>query len=96
MLFYVLALFGAYMVNSFLSFAATGAFKISYMGIGPTEVRVVFIVINTLIIFLGKTHIAKVLPYVLIFSTFGLFVTVYGTQKKIWKIDMEGKSEDKK
>ncbi len=39
MLFYILALFGAFMVNSFLSFAATGQFRISYMGVGPTEIR---------------------------------------------------------
>ena len=50
MLFYILALFIAFMINSFLSFAATGEFRISYMGIGPTEIRLVFIIINTVII----------------------------------------------
>ncbi|MEM7396203.1 MAG: CDP-alcohol phosphatidyltransferase family protein, partial [Verrucomicrobiota bacterium] len=93
MLFFVLALFGAFMVNSFLSFSATGEFKISYLGIGPTEVRIVFIVINTLIILFGQTHIARALPYVLVLSTFGLFITVYRTQKRIWDIDMNNKEE---
>jgi len=94
MLFYILALFGAYMVNSFLAFAATGTFRISYLGIGPTEIRLLFIVVNALIVFFGKTHMARVLPFVLVFSTFGLFVTVYSTQKQIWRLDMERKKNE--
>lgn len=97
MIFYILALFGAFMVNSFLSFAATGAFRISYMGIGPTEVRLIFIIANTLIIFLAdKFQIARVLPFVLTGAVFALFVTVYQTQKQLWKIDMENKRNAEK
>ena len=91
MQFFVLALFGAFMVNSFLSFSATNTFRISYLGIGPTEIRILFIAVNTMIIYFGKTYIAQALPYVLVGATFGLFVTVYHTQKNIWKIDMEKK-----
>ena len=95
MLFYILALFGAFMVNSFLSFAATGAFKISYMKIGPTEVRLIFIIANALIIiFADNFEIARVLPFVLVGATFALFVTVYQTQKQLWKIDMETKERE--
>ena len=97
MLFYILALFGAFMVNSFLAFAATGKFKISYMGVGPTEIRLVFIIANTLIIFLyDKIDIPRVLPYVLGGAAFFLFVTVYKTQKMLWKIDMENKKNAEK
>ncbi|MDP6490184.1 MAG: YiiX/YebB-like N1pC/P60 family cysteine hydrolase [Kiritimatiellia bacterium] len=92
MLFFILALFGAFMVNSFLAFAATNEFQISYMGIGPTEIRLVFIAINTVIILLhGNTHLEAALPYVLWFSLFGLFVTVYRTQEHIWDLDMKNK-----
>jgi len=95
LLFFILALFGAFMVNSFLSFAATGAFRISYMGIGPTEVRLIFILANTLIIFFaGSAQISKVLPIVLTGAAFALFVTVFQTQKQLWKIDMENKDKD--
>lgn len=87
----VLALFGAFMVNSFLSFAATDEFRISYLRIGPTEVRLMFIVVNTLLIAFGKTHLAAALPYVLALSALGLTVTVYRTQKYIWEIDMKNK-----
>jgi phosphatidylglycerophosphate synthase len=93
---YVLALFGAFMVNSFLSFAATNEFRISYGGIGPTEVRLVFIIINTLLVVFGTTHIAPVLPYVLAGSAFGLFVTVYKTSKALWALDMENKANAEK
>ena len=90
-LFFILAIFGAFMVNSFLSFAATNEFKISYLKIGPTEVRLIFIIINALLILFGKTYMVKALPYVLIISTLGLIVVVYRTQKYIWKLDMKNK-----
>ena len=92
LIFFILALFSAFMVNSFLSFAATGKFKIAYMGIGPTEMRLIFIFVNTgIILFPDKSQIERVLPVVLTGATFALFVTVYQTQKMLWKIDMENK-----
>lgn len=95
LLFYVFALFGAFMVNSFLAFSATNEFQIAYMGIGPTEIRIVFIVINTVLTIFGSKYIAFSLPYVLFFSTVGLCYTVYKTQKHIWKIDMDLKNKNK-
>jgi len=95
-LFFLLALFGAFMVNSFLSFAATNEFKIEYMKIGPTEVRIFFIAINTMIIIFGKTYMAWSLPYVLGLSLLGLCVVVYSTQKYIWGLDMDIKKKSKK
>ena len=97
MMFYILMLFGAFMVNSFLSFAATGAFRISYMGIGPTEMRLVFILVNTVIIFCHNLfNMSLLLPIVLTGATFLLFVTVYQTQKELWAIDMEAKRNAEK
>ena len=92
MLFFILALFGAFMVNSFLSFAATNEFKISYLGIGPTEVRLIFIGANTLLA-IETSILAPALPWVLGLSAFGLFVTVYRTQKMLWELDMKAKAE---
>jgi len=97
MMFYILMLFGAFMVNSFLSFAATGKFRISYMGIGPTEMRLVFILVNTFIIFFyDRFNMSLLLPIVLAGATFLLFVTVYQTQKELWKVDMEAKRDVEK
>jgi len=93
-LFFIMAMFGAFMVNSFLSFAATNEFKISYLGVGPTEVRLIFIVVNTLLIIFNKTYMAAALPYVLTFSVFGLFVVIFKTQKYLWKVDMKQKKNE--
>jgi phosphatidylglycerophosphate synthase len=91
-LFYVLALFGAYMVNSFLSFAADGKFKISYLGVGPTEVRLFFILVNTFIILLHNRYEAVwFLPVVLTIATLGLIGNICWTQKQLWEADMEAK-----
>ena len=92
-LFFILALFGSFMVNSFLSFAATNEFQISYLGIGPTEVRIIFIIVNTLLIFFGPTYMVHSMPYILLASAFGFFVTVYKTQKVMWALDMKTKKE---
>ena len=94
MLFFILALFGSFMVNSFLSFAATNKFQISYLGIGPTEIRIMFIAINSLLILVGKTYMVKALPYILVASAFGFFITVFRTQKMLWNLDMEKKHAD--
>ncbi|MBM3199788.1 hypothetical protein FJZ53_02535 [Candidatus Woesearchaeota archaeon] len=91
--FFILALFGAFMVNSYLSFASTNEFKIEYLKIGPTEVRLGFIIANTLWIVFGHTYLKWSLPFVLVASILGLTFTVYRTQKHIWSIDME---EEKK
>src|SRR3989338_10868377 len=92
-LFFVLAIFGAFMVNSYLSFASTNEFKIEYLHIGPTEIRLLFIFINTMVVAFGSTHLRWSLPWVLIFSLFGLCYVVYETQKYIWKKDMEEKNK---
>ncbi len=94
-LFFILVVFGAFMVNSYLAFAATNKFKIEYLKIGPTEIRLLFIIINTLLVFLHKTYLVSFLPIVLILAMAGLIYAVYDTQKKIWAQDMENKRTSK-
>lgn len=91
--FFVLAIFGGYMVHSFLAVTASEEFRISYLGIGPTEIRIIFIVINTLIFFFGKTYMVTALPYVLIFAAFGLAFVVYRTQKAVYQKDQHARLE---
>ncbi len=88
-LFAALAVFGAFMVNSFLAFAATEKFKISALGLGPTEFRLALVVINALVIVYGPKYMAKSLPYVAIGGFLFLCAIVYRTQKEIWRRDME-------
>ena len=94
LLLLVLMTFGAFMVNSFLSFAATNQFRIAYLGVGPTEIRIAFIVVNALICFLNPEYVRAALPYVLGFAVFGLFVTVVRTQKELWDADMKEKGRE--
>jgi phosphatidylglycerophosphate synthase len=94
LLLLVLMVFGAFMVNSFLSFAATNQFRIAYMGIGPTEVRIGFILVNALICFANPEYVRAALPYVLGFAVFGLFVTVVRTQSELWDADMKAKGRE--
>jgi phosphatidylglycerophosphate synthase len=91
MYFFVLAIIVAFMVQSYLGFAASNAFRISYFGIGPTEMRIVFLLINTAFIFFGTTYIGWTLPSVLILAAIGLQIVVYRTQKELWKADMRQK-----
>ncbi|MDQ3255250.1 MAG: hypothetical protein M3R15_15355, partial [Acidobacteriota bacterium] len=85
----ILAIYGGYMVNSFLAFAATEKFHISHFKLGPTEFRVALVIINTLLILYGTVRMVKVLPFVAAGSLLGLVVLVYRTQQEIWKIDTE-------
>jgi len=91
--FFILALFGAFMVNSYLEFAASNKFKITYLKIGPTEIRILFITINTLLIFFGKTYLKWSLPYVIAFSILGLIYVVYTTQKGVWESDKKNNKD---
>ena len=90
-IFFVMAILGAFMVNSYLDFAVTNRFKQFFLYIGPTEIRLLFIIINTLIIIFGKTYMSRVLPFVLALSFIGLCIVVYKTQKQIWEMDMVAK-----
>lgn len=87
----LIPIFGAFMVNSYLSFAATTEFKITFLGMGPTELRLLIIILNTLIIIFGTGFVKKTLPFIPLFTMIALVIVVYRTQKYIWQIDMEDK-----
>jgi len=87
----LMALFSAFMTNSFLSFSATNEFKITFLGAGPTEVRIYFILVNIGIICFGMGWVETILPYLLALSIVGLCVIVFRTQKYIWAVDMASK-----
>lgn len=89
--FLIFALVTGFMMNSYLVMAASNKFRVTHLGIGPTEMRLIFIVINTLLAVFGITHLAFALPYVLIFAFLGLIFVIYKEQKEIWQMDMERK-----
>ncbi|MGA2093677.1 MAG: CDP-alcohol phosphatidyltransferase family protein [Sedimentisphaerales bacterium] len=92
LVYLLIPVFGSFMASSFLSFGATGEFKITYLGAGPTEIRIGFIVLNCLLIFFGIGWIEKLLAYILILAVIILCVVVYRTQKYIWQTDMSDKA----
>jgi len=79
---------GCLMINSFLSFAATGEFKITYLRTGPTEMRLYFIVINTVIGFFGTGLLEALVRYIFLAFVPGVCLIVYRTQRYVWEVDM--------
>jgi phosphatidylglycerophosphate synthase len=89
----VLAVFGGFMVNSFLAFAATGRFHISHGKLGPTEFRLALVLVNSLVVFYGTRRMTKVLPYVAACGFVALCVLAYRTQRELWRLDLERRRE---
>ena len=89
--FFILAICGAFTVHIFLAFAVTRVFKISYYSIGPTEVRLGVLFLNTAVIFLGKFFLILGAPIMITTSLVLLIGVVYKTQRRIWVLDMKQK-----
>ena len=91
---YVLVLiFTGFMVSSFLSFAATNEFKITYLGCGPTEMRLIFVILNIAIIVFGIDFFDASIPYLIPISLVVMVIVFFRTQKYIWNIDMRDKQQ---
>jgi len=87
----LLGLTGAHMAHSFLAFAATNEFRIAFHGVGPTEMRLAFIGINTFTMYTPARYYEYTLPAVTVAVLAGLIVVVFNTQRQLWKIDMNAK-----
>lgn len=91
MIYLFVPISGCFIVSSYLAFGATGEFKITYLGSGPTEVRIYFIILNFCIILFGVGWIEKILVYLFAASMIVLCIIIYRTQKYIRRIDMAEK-----
>lgn len=89
----LLIIVSAFMVNSFLSFAATNEFEIYHYGFGPTETRIVFIAINAYIAIVGTGQFYWILPVACLVTALGLIFNSWQIHKKLWKIDMQKKAD---
>lgn len=87
-----LAIFAGFEVSTFLAFAATDRFKISYLRLGPTEFRLAVIIINALLVQYGTRQMVNGLKYVNIGAAIGLALMIYRTHKTVWQLDMEHKN----
>ncbi|NOY81403.1 MAG: hypothetical protein GXP31_10415 [Kiritimatiellaeota bacterium] len=80
-----------FMVLSFLSFAATNEFQIYFLGFGPTELRIVFILCNTIITVAGVQLLSSVLPFANAVCAAGLALLAFRTHRRLWRLDMAAK-----
>ncbi len=79
----------ATMAVSFLSFAATNQFQIAYYGIGPTEIRIAYIALNTFVFFVGTEIFSWGVPVIVALNVVTLLVMTVQTSKMLWQLDYE-------
>ena len=78
---------------SFLSFAATNQFQIAYYGIGPTEIRIGYIALNTFVFFAGTALFSWGVPVIVALNTVAFLVLAVQSSKNIWAIDYEANAD---
>lgn len=81
------------MALSFLSFAATNQFQIAHHGIGPTEIRIGYIALNTFVFFVGNGVFWWGVPLVLALNVFVMIGLVWQTHLQLWAIDKAALAE---
>ena len=86
-------------LNVYVNVHLRSEFNLSFMGVGPTEFRLVLVVLNTILFFLGPsvagspvlTYISFAIPAILLFL---YFVTIVKDARYFAKIDPPVKNED--
>lgn len=79
----------ATMAVSFLSFAATNQFQIAYYGVGPTEIRIGYIALNTFVFIAGTDIFSWGVPVVVALNVFAFVVMAAQTSRILWQIDYD-------
>jgi archaetidylinositol phosphate synthase len=79
----------ATMAVSFLSFAATNQFQIAYYGVGPTEIRIGYIALNTFVSIAGTEIFSWGVPVVVALNVFAFLVMAAQTSRILWQIDYD-------
>ena len=82
----------AMMTVSFLSFAATNKFRIAFFGVGPTEIRIGYVALNTLVFFSGTGIFSWGVPAVLGAHVIALVIVAHGVQRTLWRLDMAARN----
>jgi len=82
-----LSFFAGFMVHAFIDFSITNNFKISCNLVGVSEMRLVLIFFNILLMILGQGLLIKVFPWVVFFAFIGLSYLVFSSQKIYRHID---------
>lgn len=77
------------MVHLLLSFSATNEFRVAFLGISPSEGRMMLIVMNILIIVFGPDALLPFLPWMFGVALVLVAIQIYQAHKNIWRIDMD-------
>ena len=88
---WTLAIAGGFMIHAFLEFGATGQLSLSYLRLGPVEIRLIFIAINTTLLTFGRSSMVAAVPPVLLISGGVLISLVCRTQRRLWQLDAAGR-----
>jgi phosphatidylglycerophosphate synthase len=87
-LFIALGLGGVYFAHTILKFGATGKFEIATMGIGPTESRLVFVLVNSSIAFFDKIVFSQLLVVFFVLTSLGIVLSFWRTQQQLRELDL--------
>ncbi len=79
----------ATMAVSFLSFAATNQFQIAHYGIGPTEIRIGYIALNTFVSIVGTAIFSWGVPLIVALNAAAFAVLAVQTSRNLWRLDHE-------
>lgn len=90
----LLALLGAVLAHTFLAFAATNQLRVQFFGFGPTEGRLLFILVNLAIIWTGTGYFTVVVPVAVLATAVVLLALVIRQHRQLWHLDMEAKMID--
>lgn len=82
-----------FMINIFLLFATTNELAIAFGGIGPSEIRILYVLFNIFLIFFGPALPVLFMPYGAIVMAVILAINVSLNQRKIWQLDMDIKNK---
>jgi len=91
-LFTLLAIASGIMVHTFLLVSTSDTFRISFLKIGPTEGRILFIVFHIVVVIIGIQILKLILPYIVVITILGLLIMFKTAQKSLWKNDMMKKN----
>ncbi len=88
-------LIAAHFIHTYLRLNITKQFEIASAYVGPTELRVLYVLVNILIV-VFYSQIKYLLLFSIVFETALLIHSVYTTQNMLWQMDMKKKALKKK
>ncbi|MDH5597353.1 MAG: CDP-alcohol phosphatidyltransferase family protein [Candidatus Peregrinibacteria bacterium] len=90
-IFALYAIVSGFHVSTYLLVSADGEFKISFLKFGPTEARILFIILHLVIVSRGILILNTLLPYLVLVSALALVSLIFINQYALWQKDLNKK-----